>query len=421
MTMTNIERGWRPEPRPAWVQRINRAGLGLADPAAVVPLDEASLIEAAQSATGFEDFGPDEWREPFRLLLSDIAEHACLNTVGRILARYDIIRSLTVRLQMAAIEKEYPDILRQPIEEPVIITGMGRTGTSILYELMAQDPRWRVPLGWELRYPSPPPEANSRGSDPRISLAQSDIDLWYEVIPELIGMHETSSMGPEEDVVALSHEFIAASLTAFHKAPNLDAYIAIHGDKHAYRFHRRIFQHLQFRTPGRWLWKGPAHLSRLPSLLGEYPDARIIMTHRDPVTVLASTANLISTLRWQRSDVVNHQEFAQTLGFGLPFLFDMVVKQRSSGVLPENKFTDVRFADLMADHVATVRDVYSGLGLQLDDEVADRMRAYIEQRPRGRHGGAGYRFEDCGVDESEFRARIAPYMEKFDVPKENNA
>jgi hypothetical protein len=410
---------WRPEPRPEWARRLNRVGATLGDLDQVVPLDEASLLGAATSITGLEDFGPEEWREPFRILLADIGEHARLNLIGRLLARRDIVHCLVVRLQMAETEKQHPEILEQPIVAPVLITGMGRTGTSILYELMAEDPQWRVPTAWELRYPSPPPEAATRDHDPRITEARDDLALWYDVVPELLGIHELASEGAEEDVVALEHEFVAASWSALHKAPNLDMYVALQGAEQTYRHHRRIFQHLQFRAPGRWLWKGPAHLSTLHGFLTEYPDARIVMTHRDPIKILPSTANLISTLRWQRSDHVDHLELAQMLGFGLPLLFDMVADQRSSGALPDERFTDVRFADLMDDHISAIGAIYDGLGLELSDDAADRMRAYLAAKPKGRHGGGAYRFEDTGLDLAGTRSQFAAYMDRFDVPEED--
>ena len=130
---------WQPPQRPAWVTLLNRVGVTLGSPAALVPLDEQSLLEAAKAATSLEDFGGDEWRKPFRILLADIENEANLTLAGRLLTRYDVVRSLLVRLQMAETEKRHPEILEQPVEAPIFITGMGRTGTSILYELMAQD------------------------------------------------------------------------------------------------------------------------------------------------------------------------------------------------------------------------------------------------------------------------------------------
>lgn len=133
---------------------MNQVAANLDDGSALVPLDEPSLLAAAERITGLDDYGDDEWREPFAILLADIKSEARLNLVGRLLTRYDLVRSLVFRLRMADAEKRHPAILDEEILEPIFITGLGRTGTSILHESMAQDPRLRAPLGWELRYPA---------------------------------------------------------------------------------------------------------------------------------------------------------------------------------------------------------------------------------------------------------------------------
>jgi hypothetical protein len=184
------------------------------------------------------------------------------------------------------------------------------------------------------------------------------------------------------------------------------------------RHHHRLLQHLQFRTPGRWILKAPTHLSCLPELFGEYPDALVVHTHRDPLKVLASTADMVATLRWQRSDRHDYDEFAQMICFGYPFLLGMVRDQRDTGAVPAERFADVRYADLVADHLGTIRRLYDQLGMALTDEAAARMQAYIDARPKGRHGDRMYRFEDLGVPEAEMRERFADYMARHDVPEE---
>ena len=136
---------WTPPPRPRWVRLLNQVGSNLGDEAALVPLDEASLLTTAQRLTGLDDYGDDAWREPFGILLADIDNEAQLNLTGRLLTRYDLVRSLAFRLRMAEAEKQHPEILDEQIREPIFITGLGRTGTSILHESMAQDPRLRAP------------------------------------------------------------------------------------------------------------------------------------------------------------------------------------------------------------------------------------------------------------------------------------
>jgi hypothetical protein len=399
------------------VTRLNQMGRNLGGPELLVPLDEGSLLAAATAATGLDDFGPDEWRRPFRLLLEDIEHESELTLTGRVLARFDILRSLVARLGMAEAERRQPEILDQPVVAPIIVTGLGRTGTSILHELLGQDPALRAPLGWELRYPAPPPDPATRGTDPRIEQAGADIDFWVDVVPEFLAMHESTSEGPDEDSAGLVHEFTTPVWSALHRAPNYDAGILGSGAQTA-RFHQRLLQHLQWRVPGQWVVKAPTHLSCLPELFAVYPDARVIHTHRDPLTVLASTADMVSTLRWQRSDRVDYDEFAQMIGFGYPILLDMVIEQRRSGAVPEDRFVDVRFADLMQDPIGTMSRTYEQLGTELSDEVADRMRRYLAARPRGRHGDRVYRFEHLGLDEAEMRAKFAAYMARYGVPQE---
>jgi hypothetical protein len=410
--------GWQPQPRPPWVTKLNLIGANRGSPANFIALDEASVLEAAQDATGLSDFGGDEWREPFGLLVSDLDEVAELTLAGRIMARSELIRSLMVRLEMAEVERQHPEILEQPIEQPIFITGMGRTGTSILFELLAQDPALRAPMAWELRYPSPPPERATRETDPRIAKATADTGMWTEITPEFLAIHETHPDGPDEDSSGQIHEFASPVWTATHRVPNYEAWLQGSGMTQAFRFHRRLLQHLQWRDPGQWILKAPAHLSCLPSLFAEYPDARVIHTHRDPLKVLASTANMLATLRWQRSDRVDHEEISQTIGFGYPILLNMVIEQRDSGEVPGDRFVDVRFADLMADHLATIRTLYGKLGLELSEEAASRMAHYIESRPKGRHGVASYRFEHMGIDLESTREMFAGYMARFDVPEE---
>ncbi|ODR22863.1 hypothetical protein BHQ19_18645 [Mycolicibacterium porcinum] len=392
---------------------LNRFGTNLGDPSALVPLDEAALLATARKLTGLDDFGEDSWREPFGILLSDINTEANLTLTGRLLTRYDLLRSLAYRLQMTEAEKRHPDILEQRIDEPIFITGLGRTGTSILHESLAQDPSFRAPLGWEMRYPAPADE------EARVGRTVAEVDLWLEVVPEFAPIHEISIDGPDEDSVGHQHAFASQVWGATNRVPNFEMWMATKGWTEAFAFQRRLLQHLQYRRPGRWILKG-IYAACLPNLFAEFPDARVIMTHRDPLTALASTANMLSTLRWQRTDTVDYDEITGPLGFGIPFVLDMVVDQRASGVVPDDRFIDVRFADLMSDYMATIGSIYDQLGLPLTDDARSRIQSYLDAKPRGRHGTHAYRVEDLGLDTAELRTKFAGYMTRFNVPEESH-
>lgn len=408
--------GWQPPTRPTWVSTLNAIGTNLAGDS-VVDLREDSLLDAARTLTGLDDFGDDAWRVPFRLILADLAA-GDFNLTGRLLARIDILKSLAVRLQMAETEKRYPEIREQPITEPIFITGLGRTGTSILVELIGQDVSLRPALGWEYRYPSPPPVAGHH-DELRIRRSFADIKLWEEVIPELPAIHETAITEPDEDSMGQMHEFVSPIWSGLHRLPSFEKWALTDGSATALRFQRRILQHLQWKKPGRFILKNPSLLSVLPSLFSEFADARVVVTHRDPLKVMASSVDMLATLRWQRSDHVDHAEIVQRVAMGYPFLLDMLTKQRSEGIVPEDRFVDLRFADLMSDHIGAIRSVYEQLGLSLSEEAASRMRAYLVAKPKDRHGPRSYRFEDLGLDRAETRRNFERYMKHFDIPEEN--
>src|SRR5690606_4830092 len=139
---------WQPGPRPAWVRALNENS----DPN-WIELDADALLAEARAKTGLDDFGSDDFREPFRIFVDSLRAEAKLHTVGRIVARDDLISSRTVRLQLADWRRGHPEIAREAIERPIFITGLPRTGTSITHELLAADPRHRAPRHWEVRNP----------------------------------------------------------------------------------------------------------------------------------------------------------------------------------------------------------------------------------------------------------------------------
>ncbi len=415
----NPQSQWTPPARPEWVQTLNQVGanFGPAGPSAIVPLDENSLLEAARSATGLNDFGDDAWREPFGLLLKDM-EQADLNLTGRLLARTDILQSLVARLKMAEAEKQHPEILDQEVVAPIFITGLGRTGTTILLEVLGQDPNLRAVMGWEFRYPSPPPVAGERDNDARIAKTAADVELWSQVVPEFRAIHEIAVNEPEADSVGMRHEFASTMWSATQKSPNFNAWMAKDRLAQALRFQRRLLKHLLWKTPGRPILKFPSYLSNLPSVFAEFPDAQVIITHRDPIKVMSSSANMSATLLWQRSDQVNYAEVATSIVKGFPLVLDMVTQQRETGVVPKAQVFDVLYADLIKDQPATVRKLYEQLGLELTAEALSRMQAYLAAKPKGRHGVHAYRFEDLGVSHDEMRPKFANYMQKYAVPEE---
>ena len=299
---------WTPPPRPEWVEEVNAFGRQLGDPAALVSLDRESLITAAiRAAGGLDDFGDDDFREPFEVFVRSLEDEAELNLVGRLMARNEIVRSLRNRLQITNEHREHPEIGAGAIDAPVLVTGTGRSGTSILHELLAQDPAHRALLTWEALHPCPPPEQATYTTDPRIAAAHREYaTFWNLVTPEYQTMHENGGDVPNEDGLLVMPAFLSDHLMGAYTVPTYTSYFVAADMKPALAFHRRFLQVLQWRCAADgWVLKWPGFLSRLPDYFAQYPDARVVITHRDPLKVLPSMTSLMSTLVWQHTDVVD--------------------------------------------------------------------------------------------------------------------
>jgi hypothetical protein len=412
---------WEPRPRPAWVAQLNAYGRQ-AGPAAVVPLDEASLLDAARTATGLDDFGDDAagaWRDGLAAFVRALEEEAHLHLLGRIMARDEIVRALVNRLRLTATRRAHPDIADEDVGGPVLVTGPGRSGTSLLHELLAQDPRHRVARTWELLYPCPPPERATYTTDARIAAADAAYAFWHEVVPEYRAMHENGGDVPNEDPIIDMVELASDHFAGSYHVPSYARWLAGADQARLFRAHRRFLQVLQWRCRGeRWVLKSPSYLAKLPAFFAEYPEAHVVVTHRDPLKVLPSLTDLMATLVWMHSDVVPVERIVRSAVHGTAAVFDLVARWRADGTIPDARVVDVRYADLVADPWATLRRVYERTGMRFTPDAERRMRGYLAAKPRGRHGAHAYTFDDTGLDVGETRARFAEYVARHDVPGE---
>jgi hypothetical protein len=407
--------------RPEWLHGLNDVGRELlASSAAIVPMDGEALLAEARRNTGLDDFGGDEFLEPMRILLDSLEGEARLTLMGRILARSDVLNLLENRLQIEDAFVRQPKIAEGRIDGPIFIVGLPRSGTSILHELLAQDPAHRVPLSWEARFPCPPPETASYDTDPRIERADRIFRFWNELVPAYRTMHEMGGRIPCECIWLTAHSFISEEFVGRQQVPSYAAWLADADLSPAYAYHRRMLQLLQWRHPAeRWMLKAPSHMAALDPLLAEYPDARIIMTHRDPLKTMGSTASILSALSWMRSDEADIELIK--LGFGgegMAHRLAQAIAVRDRSDVDEGRFFDVRYADLLENPIESIAGAYAHFGLELRDDVAARMRAYLRAKPQGKHGTHHYAFEDLGLDVVRERARFTDYQQRFGVPSE---
>ncbi len=426
MEKTPPSERWTPEPHPDWLQRINDEGRWM-DLPNVVPLDEAGLLSAASAACGgLEDFGDGDWRAAFRVLLQALESEAQLSLMGRLVCRAELLRWLENRLRLTALWRDNPAILAAPLSPPIFITGLPRSGTSILHELLATDPRLRVPLSWEAVYPCPERPDDGAGADKpppdqaSIERTEQLLCLWERLAPEYQSMHKMGARLPCECGLLMANTLISDHIAALYQIPSYHQMLASSPMQPVYGWHRRLLQTLQWREATRpWLLKAPAHLSFLPQLFAAYPDARVIQTHRDPLRCMASTANLLGTIYWMRSD----QPFESTafedtiMGEATAARLNEATRLRDEGHVPAEQFIDSRYQDLMSDPVAAMQRIYGFLRMPFGAPDAERIEAYLRRRPKDKFGAHGYAPPDSGRIDRE-RPHFAPYQARYGVPSE---
>jgi hypothetical protein len=382
-----------------------------------LPLDGSRMLATASRRTGLHDFGEDSFRDPLARLVRSIESEARLNLVGRIAAREDLTGMLMNRLFVERDRAQHPDIAREEVRRPLVILGMPRSGSTFLHGLLAQDPAHRVPLHWELRFPSPPPDRATRATDPRIARAARHIRWFHRLAPEFKKIHPVGAELPEECVVVLSHAFRSFEFSSTWFVPSYQSWLEQADLEPAYRHHRRVLQNLQWRCPGdRWLLKAPPHLPGLRALCAVYPDADLVMTHRDPLEVVASVASLHVTLRRTFSRAVDPLAVGPEVSRMLADDIRRGFAARDDGCAPPERFLDVWYTQLMDDPLAVVRRIYRHFDLPLTADAEARMRAYLGAHPKDREGRHVYSLAQFGLDADVERARYREYWDRWSTP-----
>ena len=382
------------------------------------------LEEAQRRAGGARELGggPGEasFLEGLNRFLDSLEREGRLNAMGRAIAQERVLLHTLNRLLYVSDRAQHPEIAREKIARPVFIVGMPRTGTTILHDIHAQDPANRAPLTWEAMFPSPPPEAASFESDPRIERCAATIPAIDAQIPAFKAMHPMGATLSQECVTLMGETMCTPLFHNQFRVPAYEDWIDRDADwRHVYDFHLRQLQHLQWHAAReRWVLKTGAHMWGLEHLLRTYPDARIVFTHRDPVKSMTSYASLTALVRSMGSDEVDPLEIAEDWTPRIQRVLEHAIAVRSESPHPEARFYDMRFLDFAKDQFAVVEQIYAAFELPMTGVGADRMRAFIADNPKGKHGIHRYAPEEFGVRPDRIRGAFQKYLERFGLAPE---
>jgi hypothetical protein len=373
------------------------------------------LLESALKRGKRRDFADRSFIRPFEHLLKACNEEADLSVFGVRALRVDVLRCLRNLLYFDEIEADCPAVLARPIQAPVFITGMPRSGTTFLHRLILQDPSTIAPRLFQLVYPYA-----SRGSGIGNALRKRwvslQLTLFRLIAPELNALHPVAVDSPEECTDITAHVFQSLRFDAMYRVPSYNSWLERSGFLDAYRFHRRFLQHLDAQLPARrWILKSPDHLFALDDIRKVYPDARLVLVHRDPVRVLASVAKLTEVLRRPFARNVDRIEIGREVSASW---LDGARRMRGLSSAGDSAL-HLNYRQIVAQPLDAVRAVYRHCDLQLTREAEERMRRWLRTASNARRPWRDYKLAEFGLDARLLRERFASYTDTFGIEIEH--
>jgi hypothetical protein len=334
-------------------------------------------------------------------------------------------RLLVSRLRLRSDRDRYPAIAEERIEQPIFIIGFPRSGTSLLHELLAQDPETLAPQSWCSHTPSPPPGVGPVCAG-RIALAHRAVAQWADLAPALLPLHPYLDAGAYqfiEDEELFTLDFRNAYPTLLHQIPKLDVNVMLGADPvGAFRFHREMLQHLQWNTgKSRWVCKGPSHQNNLAALFDVYPDALCVWAHRplpeiyaSNVAIRAATYDAIAGFAHDWSSQARAR--AEQMKASLDRLLN-------DSVINDPRIVHLPFRELSADPVGAVRAICERRGRPMGPAFEARVRQWLADPENrvDRYGRVTYSYEAFGLDRAWIEQLFADYSRRFGLADEHEA
>ena len=382
-------------------------------------LDAQRMISRAETATGFNDWGGEEFRVPFETLIRAINEEALLTAIGLERTERWLHSRLCERLKLFEDRKRNPAILSQRIEKPIFITGLPRAGTTYTHALLASDPAHVAPLLWQWYRSSPPPNDASIDHCKTIQEVEEFMRFQGWKSPAMMAQHDHNARAPEECFFGFELSFVNLGFTGYWHIPSYAAILPTHWTE-AYQIHRKLLQAMQVGIQGRrWILKAPEHMTHFDALFTEYPDALIVQNHRDPAKVMASVLSVITTMQALYSDQVQRIDRKYGLHFMEMFaagLVNAAAKRKDPAM--KARVVDIHYLHLEREPVSVMRKLYDDLNLSFNDRSLASITGWIESNRKGKHGKHRYNLADYGLTQEDVWGAFADYLDMFEIERE---
>lgn len=372
------------------------------------------LEEGARAATGLDDFGSSYYREGLDRTVESLNAEADLNDLGKVIQNATISNALIQRLKIEDTYKKHPEIGDEVIGGPVFIIGLPRTGTTALSQLVGADPQFRSLRMWESQQPTPPPEAATQHTDPRIADAQAGLNMMDDMFPLMKSMYNSEPTAATECQDVMGMNFRTVHFDGVVRVPTYLNWVLDCDMRETYTYHRKVLKLLQWHCPPTlWHLKTPVHIFALDALVEAYPNAKFIWSQRDPAKVMASVCSLIQYVRSWSSD----RDDAEELGSEQLAVWAEGVRRAMEfrHRVGDEHFADVAFSDLQSDPVNTLKKAYATLGLDYTDATHRSVQGWAQEHKPGSRGSHAYELADYGLTADRVRAEFSEYLKTYDA------
>jgi len=385
----------------------------------VVP-DRESLISQAMEQTGLSDFGDEWFFANIDALIPSLNSQAKLSPEGTYGAQHMIVSGLVNRLRHVQLIKNNPEILEEQVNVTAVLTGLPRTGSTMLHRMLAAAPSL-TGVRWYETQNYVPLEGEKRGDPaPRLEAAKGVLAYMLEAIPELMSIHPMDIKQPDEEVIILGQLFSSSMIESTYFVPDYAAWLSEQDPRKAYEDLIQILQSLQWQDPSRqlegrkgksWVLKTPGHLMGLQTVLDVFPDAKIVMTHRDPVSTIPSYCSMEASLYKMGSTDISNVEIGTYWMGRLKAWLDNFMAVRSSA--DASRFIDVNYKALLETPTEEGLHVLALAGLPESAEIKNGMENWIEANRREHRAAHKYSLEDFGLNAEDIREEYGDYISQY--------
>ncbi|SLK00698.1 Sulfotransferase family protein [Novosphingobium mathurense] len=383
-------------------------------PAQTPCLDRDSLLAAARERTGLSDFGDTWFIEPMDRYIAAANTEARLTAAGIAAQTEVIVKGLASRLRMVEDIKRHPEILGETVEVAAIILGLPRTGSTIFQRLLASAPGMTAIRWFEAQNFAPFPGEKRGQPHERRAYAQAMIDGWLEAAPELASIHPLEPDAPDEEILILGQMFVSTMIEGMSFVPSFSNWLDNYDQSRGHEDLKTILKYLQWQAPERrgakWILKSPSNLPYAELAANAFPDALLVMTHRDPVDIVPSYVSMEAAL-YKLSSTLTDKEVG---AFWFPRLVEWMRRfEQARARIGEERFIDIDYRLVVRQPLEQAHRVLERIGVPVDATMDAALSEFMAGNKREQRPMHDYSLARFGLDEEDVRRAFDAYRKRF--------